>query len=79
MNPGVTIVAQSVAIVVHSGIDPAPATMLNGAPSHSGTIVNQSLTGGVAGVLYEILYSATLSDGQTPELAGFIYVEPDLP
>jgi hypothetical protein len=53
--------------------------MLVGTATVSGTIVDQMVTGGVLGTIYELLAKATTSLGQVLELPGFLAVVPDLP
>lgn len=64
---------------VYSGTDGNPAAIINGSAAIAGTIVNQSLTGGVLGVIYELLCTVVTSLGQRLEMSAFWVVEPDLP
>jgi hypothetical protein len=78
LQAGETIATAVVACSVYSGIDLAPQSMINGSATISGTIVQQSIVGGVLGTIYELLYTITTSKGQTVELAGYFVVEPDV-
>lgn len=60
---GETITGVSIQIVVYSGVDPAPATMLFGAASVNGTTVTQVFSGGIDGVIYETTALVTGSAG----------------
>lgn len=74
-----TITSAVTTAFVYSGVDPNPALIINGAAKISGTIINQSLTGGVLGVIYELLCTVNTSLGQRLEMSAFWVVEPDLP
>lgn len=76
---GETISTETVVMTVYSGTDAAPAAMLSGAASASGSVVSQKLTAGVLGVIYEALCTITTSLGQTLSQCSFIAVVPDLP
>ncbi len=75
---GETISTQAVTASVFSGTDAAPGNIIRGAASASGNIVTQKLTGGVVGVLYELLCSITTSLGQTVQLAAHLAVTQDM-
>jgi len=64
---------------VYSGVDPSPALIINGSAAIFGTIVNQSLTAGRLGVIYELLCTIRTSKGQILAMSAFWTVEPDLP
>ena len=49
----------SVAVTVFSGTDPSPISLLSGAATHTDTDVTQNFTGGVAGVVYNVVYLVT--------------------
>lgn len=70
---------------VYSGTDAAPLAMLVGAPFVSGFAYFQQVTGGVAGVIYELTCTATLSAtpssnyvGETIELSTFLTIIPEV-
>lgn len=73
-----TISTQTVTASVYSGVDSNPSALISGAASASGAIVTQKVTGGVVGVVYELLCTITTSLGQTLELSGYFPVVPDL-
>jgi len=80
LAPGETITSQTVTMSVYSGTDANPSAMISGAASVTNTsVVNQKLTGGVLGVIYEALATVTTSLGQTLAMSSFIAVVPDLP
>lgn len=78
---GVTISSATVTASVYSGTDASPADIISGSATISGTNVVQLIdaTAAVLGVLYEVLCTATLSDGQKCSLAGYVAVAPSLP
>ena len=76
---GETLSTASVGVSVYSGVDPNPSALLSGTPSISGAVVNQSVTGGIVGVIYDIICTATTSLGNTYQLTAYLYVEPPLP
>jgi len=75
---GETISTKVTTCSVFSGVDASPSSVINGAATNSGSIVTQSLTGGVVGVIYQIVCTVTTSLSQTIQLAGYLYVEPNL-
>lgn len=74
-----TIVTQVVTASVYSGEDPSPSGIISGSASATNTVVFQLITGGVAGVIYDVLATVTTSLGQTLQLAGYLAVVPTLP
>lgn len=56
---GEVITSAGVSVVVTSGIDPSPSSMLSGATTYTGTTISQTITGGVAGVTYTLVYLCT--------------------
>ena len=72
---GETISTQVVAATVYSGVDASPSAVVSGSATASGTQVTQKLTGGVAGVIYQLICTITTSAGQTLQLAGLLAVE----
>lgn len=74
LSSGETITTATVEASTYSGTDPAPAGLLSGPAAISGTIVSQLLTGGVLGVMYEILFTAITSAGQTLQQVGYLAV-----
>lgn len=80
MAPNETISTQVVTMSVYSGTDASPSSMISGIATVTNTsVVNQKLTAGVLGVIYEALCKVTTSLGQTLEQSSFIAVVPDLP
>lgn len=74
-----SITSATVTCSVYSGVDNNPQAMVNGPATISGTVVLQSISGGILGNTYELLYSVLTSKGNTIELAGYFVIEPDLP
>lgn len=72
-----TIVSAVATSSVYSGVDPVGLTL--GTPELNNTIVLTKVSGGVAGVIYEIVVTVTTSQGQILELAGYYAVEQNLP
>lgn len=73
-----TISTQSVAASVYSGTDANPSAIISGAASASGKIVSQTLTGGVSGVIYQLLCTITTSLGKTLQMSSYLSVVPAL-
>jgi hypothetical protein len=65
---GEAIQSAVVTVEVLSGVDPTPASMVLGGASINGTQVMQLLGGGVAGVYYRILCTATTTGSQNQVL-----------
>ena len=68
----------SFAVAVYSGTDPTPINLLNGLPSVQGTVVLQSIDGGVLGTIYEITCTAFTNAGQDLQLSGFLAIIPNV-
>lgn len=75
---GETITSSLVTASVYTGIDPNPSAIVLGSTTTSGTIVNQGITAGVMGTIYELLYKVVTSLSQTIEISAFLAVVPDL-
>lgn len=56
---GETLNGANVQVVVLSGVDPSPSSMLSGAVSFNSNSITQNITGGVAGVTYMVIFIAT--------------------
>lgn len=74
-----TLLTQSVTAAVYSGTDASPSSIVSGGASAAAGVVSQKLTGGLAGVLYQLLCLVTTSLGQTLELSAVLAVVPALP
>jgi len=79
LQPSETISSATITASVYSGTDPNPGAIVSGAASVSGTVVSQKITGGVLGVIYELLFVLLTSAGQTIEVAGYLAITQDLP
>lgn len=44
---------------VFTGTDPSPASILSGAPTFTATTLTQVISGGVAGVIYTVVFTVT--------------------
>jgi hypothetical protein len=64
---------------VYSGVDPNPSFIVLGTPTIQGTVVQQGITGGVLGTIYELLYAVTTSLNQLIEISAFLAIVSDLP
>jgi flagellar biosynthesis protein FliR len=68
----------TVTCTVYSGVDASPSSVISGAASVSGTSIIQLITGGVAGVIYKLLCTATTFAGQILQLVTYLAIIPDL-
>lgn len=75
---GETISTQVVTASVYSGTDPTPSGLISGSASTLGGVVTQNVTGGVLGVMYEVLCTVTTSLSQTLQQSGFLAIVPDM-
>ena len=64
---GETLASASCTITVSSGTDAAPQSRLAAGPTIAGSSVGLLFSGGLAGVVYQILIVAATSAGQTLE------------
>ena len=64
---------------VYTGVDPAPSAIIVGNAAIAGTIVNQSITGGVLGTIYSLVATALTTYGQQLVLTGYLAIVPNLP
>jgi len=78
LSTGETITNAFCVCKVYSGADGSPASVLSGAPSISGTIITQEVTGGVLGCTYELLFTAYTSFGNIVEISAYLSIVPDL-
>lgn len=62
---GEVVNGATVAVSVYAGTDATPSNMLSGAVSYDATSVTQKITGGVVGVVYNIVFVATGSDSHS--------------
>lgn len=77
LGEGETLLGQDVAATVYSGTDAAPEDLIDGSATASGSVVQQSITGGVAGVQYLLTASVGTSAGQSLIITGYLTVESD--
>jgi len=64
---------------VYSGVDPSPSSVISGSATVATPAPTQLVTGGILGVIYEILCTVTTSLGQTLELCGYLAIITDVP
>lgn len=57
------ILSASTSVIVGSGDDHSPDDILSGVVTTDGSKVTQSITGGVAGVIYKVYFSVTAANG----------------
>jgi len=76
---GETISTQVCTASVYSGLDTSPSSLISGSATASGSVVAQTLTGGVAGVIYQITCTITTSASQTLQLLAYLPVLANLP
>jgi len=69
-----TITGAVVTVTVWSGVDPNPSTMLLAPRTITGKIVNQRITGGLAGVIYLVTCNITTSLAQALLMQGCLAV-----
>jgi len=77
MASGETITSTTVSCTVYSGVDPTPSAVL-GSTTVSGQTLNQVLTGGVAGVIYQVVLQANTSASQQLIKSFFLAIVPPL-
>ena len=76
LTVGVTFSSATVTATVFAGTDASPSALISGTASVDGSDIVQSLTGGVAGVIYSLLWSATQSDGEVRYMTVLLPVLP---
>jgi hypothetical protein len=74
-----TIIGSTSQCKVYQGIDPLPELLLQNNPNPIGVIVYQTITGGIVGVVYEIVVTITTSLNNIIEQTGALAIEADLP
>lgn len=70
LNTGETISSADVTASVVRGVDASPGDILDGPESIESDKVSQKVTGGIAGVIYNLRCVVTTSNGQTFGLGG---------
>lgn len=74
LETGETIQSDAFAVVDAAGVDPAPATILQGAPVVSSPVARQLVADLVAGARYVIVTTAQTSGGRTLIEVGVLRV-----
>lgn len=75
---GESLIAKDTSANVYSGQDPSPEDVLVGGSTLEGRVVEQPLTGGVAGVTYELGCIVLTSKGHQLQLSGYLSVLPEV-
>ena len=75
---GDSISSQTVTASVYSGTDASPSSIISGSATASGTRVTQKLTGGTAGVIYQLTWTVVTAASLTLKKTGFLAIVPDL-
>lgn len=71
---GETISSSVVTVVLSSGVDPSPSTIISGVTSVDDSIVYQKIIDGVAGVIYTLVCAVTTSAGNVLKIRGNLAV-----
>ena len=71
---GVTISTAAVSQLVYSG---ATSTLTIGSAAISGSTISALISGGTAGVLYQVTFQATLSNSEVIRMVTMLAVVPD--
>lgn len=65
---------------VFSGTDPLPVNILSGSPTFTATTLTQVITGGVAGVIYTVVFTVTgTSSHNYTKTAQLSVIDPNAP
>jgi len=79
---GETISIATFTATTYSGTDASPSSIISGSATISGAVVSQKITGGVLGVIYELLCTVITNAGQSSSQtllqSGFLAISPDL-
>lgn len=76
---GETLLTAATVATVYTGVDANPSAILQGGPQINGASVNQMMTGGILGCVYDVVCTVTTNKGQTLQQSTYFYVEPYLP
>ena len=79
LGQGETLVSAVTTCSVFTGVDPNPTAVLDGATTVAGTVATQGVTGGVIGVVYELLCTGKTNLANVIEISAFLAIEPDVP
>lgn len=72
---GETVSSATVTATVYSGTDASPSSIISGSATCSGSTATQTITGGVAGVVYLLVCVATSSASQAMVRQGYLAVQ----
>jgi hypothetical protein len=61
---------------VYSGVDGSPSAIVSGVATFSGTVLSQKISGGIAGVIYELTAAVNTTAGQVLNMVGYLPVLP---
>lgn len=77
LQSGQTVSSAVVTAAVYSGVDATPSAIISGSATvANGRVVSQKITAGLAGVLYTITCTLTLSDSTIIIMSGILAVLP---
>jgi len=76
---GETLASGAVTAEVFAGEDASPSSLIDGAAVLDGTIVTQSVTAGISGVVYVLNCAVTTNTGQDLILQGLLAVTSNNP
>lgn len=75
-----TVIGLVVTASVYSGVDATPANILSGGTAiFNGRIGSQSITGGVEGTIYTLVFQATTTAGDVIQIVGQLAIIPNQP
>jgi hypothetical protein len=74
LQVGETISSVAVTVLVYSGTDTDPSTIVSGSPTFSGSIVSFTITAGVIGVIYVVVVTVTSSLANVYVKEGFLAI-----
>ena len=73
---GETIILTGFTVIVYSGTDANPSSIISGSPAISGTKVTQAIIGGIPGVTYLCIMQVVTSVSQQLTLTGYLVIIP---
>lgn len=77
LTTGESVTSGVAAISTYSGVDANPSSML-GTVGITASLVSIAVSAGVIGVIYSLKATASTNFGRIIQIAGYLYVEPDL-
>ena len=77
LGTGESLTSGSVGATVYSGVDATPSAIVSGSATVASPLLEQLVTGGVAGTLYSLVATTNTSAGQILQLQAFLAVQGD--